>query len=107
MIGELRRFQIEPVVTLCHFDIPLALVEKYGSWRSRRVIDCYLKYCRTVFERFRGKVRYWITFNEINMLMHLPFMGAGILFSPGENETQVKYQAAHHELVASALAAGP
>lgn len=104
LIGELRRFQIEPVVTLCHFDIPLALVEKYGSWRSRRVIDCYLKYCRTVFERFRGKVRYWITFNEINMLMHLPFMGAGILFSSGENETQVKYQAAHHELVASALA---
>lgn len=104
MIEELRRFQIEPVVTLCHFDIPLALVEKYGSWRSRRVIDCYLKYCRAVLERFRGKVRYWITFNEINMLMHLPFMGAGILFSQGEKEAQVKYQAAHHELVASAMA---
>ena len=57
-----------------------------------------------IFKRFNGKVRYWMTFNEINMLMHLPFMGAGISFREGENEMQIKYQAAHHELVASALA---
>ena len=103
-IDELLRYGIEPVVTICHFDIPLALVEKYGSWRSRRVIDCYLRYCETIFRRFRDKVRYWITFNEINMLMHLPFMGAGIRFEEGENSLQVKYQAAHNELVASAMA---
>ena len=104
LIDELLKYGIEPVVTLCHFDIPLALVEKYGSWRSRRVIDCYLRYCQVLFRRFQGRVRRWITFNEINMLMHLPFMGAGIRFEEGENELQVKYQAAHHELVASALA---
>ena len=103
-IDELLKYNIEPVVTLCHFDIPLALVEKYGSWRSRKVIDCYTQYCETVFRRFRDKVRYWITFNEINMLMHLSFMGAGICFKEGENPLQVKYQAAHNELVASALA---
>ena len=103
-IDELLSHGIQPVVTLCHFDIPLALVEKYGSWRSRRVIDCYLHYCKTVFERFRGKVRYWITFNEINMLMHLPFMGAGIRFEQGEQPLHVKYQAAHNELTASAMA---
>ncbi|MGN0293142.1 MAG: 6-phospho-beta-glucosidase [Lachnospiraceae bacterium] len=103
-IDELLKYHIEPVVTLCHFDIPLVLAEKYGSWRNRKVIDCYLHYCDTVFRRFKGKVRYWITFNEINMLMHLPFMGAGIRFEEGENPLQVKYQAAHHELVASALA---
>ncbi|MDO4664035.1 MAG: 6-phospho-beta-glucosidase [Erysipelotrichaceae bacterium] len=104
LIDELIRYNIEPVVTICHFDIPLALVEKYGSWRNRKVIDCYLKYCEVIFNRFKNKVRYWITFNEINMLMHLPFMGAGLQFKEGENVLAIQYQAAHHELVASALA---
>lgn len=104
MIDELLRNHIEPVVTICHFDMPLDLEQKYGSWRSRELIDAYLRYCEAVFHRFKGKVRYWMTFNEINMLMHLPFMGAGISFKDGENELQVKYQAAHNELVASALA---
>lgn len=104
VVNELLRYGIEPVVTLCHFDAPLFLVEKYGSWKSRKMIDRFLKYCDAVFRHFKGRVRYWITFNEINMLMHLPFMGAGILLKEGEDELQVKYQAAHHELVASALA---
>ncbi|RKJ46255.1 6-phospho-beta-glucosidase [bacterium 1XD8-76] len=104
MVNELLRYGIEPVVTLCHFDAPLVLVEKYGSWKSRKMIDCFLRYCDTVFRHFKGRIRYWITFNEINMLMHLPFMGAGIRLEEGEEEQQVKYQAAHHELVASALA---
>ena len=103
-IDELLRYGIEPVVTICHFDLPLHLVEKYGSWRSRAVIAAYLRYCEVIFRRFRNKVRYWITFNEINMLMHLPFMGAGLRFEAGENPLAVQYQAAHHELVASALA---
>lgn len=103
-IDELLKYNIEPVVTLCHFDIPLTLVDKYGSWRSRKVIECYTHYCEVVFRRFKDKVKYWITFNEINMLMHLSFMGAGICFKEGENPLQVKYQAAHNELVASALA---
>jgi len=103
-IDELLKYGIEPVVTICHFDMPLALVEKYDSWKNRKVIDCFVKYCDAIFRRFRDKVTYWITFNEINMLLHLPFMGAGIRFSEGENEMQVKYQAAHNELVASAMA---
>lgn len=104
IIDELHEKGIEPLVTICHFDMPLYLVEKYGSWRSRHVVDAYVKYCRTLFTRFRGKVRYWITFNEINMLMHMPFVGAAIRFEEGENHLQVQYQAAHNELVASALA---
>ena len=104
IIDELLSYQIEPVITICHFDVPLALEEKYGSWRNRALIDCYLKYCQVLFTRFKGKVKYWLTFNEINMLMHLPFMGAGIRFQEGENQEAIKYQAAHHELVASALA---
>jgi len=104
LIDELLKYHMEPIVTICHFDAPLALVEKYGSWRSRKMIDCFLKYCNVIFHRFRNKVRYWITFNEINMLMHLPFMGAGIRFEEGEQREAVQYQAAHHELVASAMA---
>lgn len=104
LVNELLKYGIEPVVTLCHFDVPLHLVEKYGSWKNRKMIEFFLKYCDVVFRRFKGRVRYWITFNEINMLMHLPFMGAGIRFEEGEDEQQVKYQAAHHELVASAMA---
>lgn len=103
-IDELIKYQIEPVVTICHFDVPLHLEQKYGSWKSRKLIDFYLKYCEAIFKRFKGKVKYWMTFNEINMLMHLPFLGAGISFKIGENPEAVKYQAAHHELVASALA---
>ncbi len=103
-VNELLKYGIEPVVTLCHFDAPLGLVEKYGSWKSRKMVEFFLRYCDVVFRHFKGRIRYWITFNEINMLMHLPFMGAGIRFEEGENELQVKYQAAHHELVASAMA---
>ena len=104
LIDELLKYKIEPVITLCHFDVPLVLVDKYGSWKSRRLIDCYVNYCKAVFNRFKDKVTYWITFNEINMILHLPFMGAGISISEQENERSVKYQAAHNELVASAMA---
>ena len=97
---------IQILVTICHFDTPINLIKRYGGWKDRRMVDTYIKYCRVLFERFGTKVKYWITFNEINMLLHMPFMGAGILFEEGENEDQIKYQAAHHELIASARAVG-
>jgi len=95
---------MEPLVSLVHFDAPMHLVDTIGSWKSRKMIDHFLRYCRVVFERYRGKVKYWLTINEINMLLALPFMAAGIRFEEGEDREKVKYQAAHHELVASALA---
>ena len=101
---ECRKYGIEPLVTIDHFDTPVALIKKYGGWRDRRMIDAYLAYCKVLFENFGGLVRYWITFNEINMLLHMSFMGAGIVFEEGENKEQVKYTAAHHELLASARA---
>lgn len=104
LIGMLHQYGIEPLITLCHFDLPVTLLEKYGGWKDRRTIDAFLRFCKTVFERYRGKVKYWLTFNEINMLMHLPFGGAGAIFEPGEDPDKVKYQIAHHELVASAKA---
>lgn len=103
-LNTLISYGIEPIVTICHFDVPLYLVEEYGAWKSRKMIDFYIKYCKVLFERYKGKVKYWMTFNEINMLLHLPFMGAGLCLEEGENPLQVKYQAAHYELTASALA---
>ena len=68
LIDECRKHGIEPLVTICHFDTPIALIKKYGGWKDRRMIDAYLKYCEAIFKRYRGRVKYWITFNEINML---------------------------------------
>lgn len=104
VFDELLKYKIEPVVTTCHFDVPIKLVEQYGSWKNRKMIEFYEKYTRTIFDRYKHKVKYWMTFNEINMLLHAPFIGAGIVIKDGENKKQVLYQAAHHQLVASALA---
>ena len=80
------------------------LVEAYGAWRSRELIGFYENLCQVIFNRYKGLVHYWLTFNEINMILHAPFMGAGLYFEEGDNIEQIKYQAAHHELVASAIA---
>ena len=101
---ECRKYGIEPLVTLCHFDIPMGLVEQYGSWRSRKTLECFARYAETCFKEYSGLVHYWLTFNEINILLHSPFSGAGIAFQEGENRSQVIYQAAHHVLLASATA---
>ncbi|MDQ0719665.1 6-phospho-beta-glucosidase [Paenibacillus sp. W4I10] len=104
VFDELLKYNIEPVVTICHFDVPVHLVETYGGWKNRKMIGFFEKYATTLFNRYKNKVKYWMTFNEINMLLHLPYIGAGIVLQDGENKDQVLYQAAHHELVASALA---
>ncbi|MFK4302516.1 6-phospho-beta-glucosidase [Paenibacillus sp. RC254] len=104
LFDELLKHGIQPVVTLAHFDVPVNLIDKYGSWRSRKLVALFETYAKTVFARYKDKVKYWMTFNEINMLLHLPFIGAGLVFQEGENVKQIQYQAAHHQLVASALA---
>lgn len=104
VIDRCVEYGIEPLISLVHFDAPLALTKKYGSWKNRIMVDLYVKYVKTVVSRFKGKVKYYLTFNEINMLLHMPFMASGLIIEEGENELQVKYTAAHHELVASALA---
>lgn len=100
---ECRKYGIEPLVTLSHYETPLYLAETYNGWTDRRMIGFYERYVRTVFKRYRGKVKYWLTFNEINSLLHAPFMSGGIANMQGLTEQEL-YQAAHHELVASALA---
>lgn len=104
LFDELHKYGIEPLITISHYEIPWNFVVKYGSWRSRHLIDCYERYCRTLFERYRGKVKYWLTFNEINNMRRNPSYVGGILIKPGENKMQAIFQASHNMFVANAKA---
>ena len=101
---ECLKYNIKPLVTITHFDCPMHLIKEYGGWKNRKVIKFYENLCHAIFNRYKGLVEYWLTFNEINMILHAPFMGAGLYFEEDENEEEIKYQASHHELVASAIA---
>lgn len=104
VFDECHKYGIEPLVTISHYETPLHLAEKYNGWTDRRMIGFYETYVRTIFERYKGKVKYWLTFNEINSILHAPFMSGGISAPADTLTEQDLYQAAHHELVASALA---
>lgn len=105
VFDELHKYGIEPVVTLHHYEMPLNLVTKYGAWRNRALVDLAVRYAKVVFERYKHKVKYWMTFNEINALLisPRPWHQAGIVYREDENEADVKLQAAHNQLIASAL----
>lgn len=102
LISELLSQGIEPLVTLSHYEMPLHLATEYGGWGNRKVIDLFVRYADTVFRRYRNQVKYWLTFNEINMMLHAPFNGGGIDQSAEEADKSLLYQAIHHQLVASA-----
>lgn len=104
LFKECHKYGIEPLVTITHFDCPIHLIKEYGGWKNRKLIEFYKNLVTVLFTRYKGLVKYWLTFNEINMILHMPFMGAGLVLDENENEEQVKYLAAHHELVASAWA---
>lgn len=104
LFDECLRYGIEPVVTISHYETPYHLVETIGSWRSREMIDHYIRFCETIFKRYRDKVKYWMTFNEINVIVLKPEMATGIKLREGEEFYQTIYQAAHHLFVASAKA---
>ncbi|MDO4535706.1 MAG: glycoside hydrolase family 1 protein [Clostridium perfringens] len=104
VFDECLKYGIEPLVTLSHYETPLALSKNYNGWANRKLIGFYENYVRCVFERYKGKVKYWLTFNEINSVLHQPFMSGGIFTDKEKLSKQDLYQAVHHELVASALA---
>lgn len=104
VLDELEKHGIEPLVTISHYETPLHLAEAYGGWTNRELIGFYERYARTLLERFGSRVKYWLTFNEINSLLHAPFMSGGIPIPEGGVPEQQLYQAMHHELVASARA---
>lgn len=104
VFDELLKYNIQPIVTLSHFETPLHLVEAYGSWRNPKLIDFYVKYANVVFKRYKDKVIYWMTFNEINETMNKkdPFLQAGLKFKEDENDKKVKVIASHNMFIASA-----
>ncbi|MFB3162494.1 glycoside hydrolase family 1 protein [Neobacillus sp. 179-J 1A1 HS] len=104
VFDELLKYGIEPLVTLSHYEIPLNLVQKYNGWADRRTVEFFVHYAETVFNRYKGKVKYWLTFNEINISTISPYIGSGILIDEVENKEQTVYQALHHQFVASARA---
>ncbi len=104
LFDELAKYGIEPLVTLSHYETPLHLARKYNGWVNRDLIGFYERYVRTVFNRYKNKVKYWLTFNEINSVLHVPFISGGIATPVEKLSKQDIYQAVHHELVASALA---
>lgn len=101
IFDELARYGITPLVTLSHYEMPYHLAKKYQGWASREVIGFFERYARTVFARYGKKVKHWLTFNEINVTLHEPFTGSGL---PRDCSEQMRYQAIHHQLVASAKA---
>ena len=112
IFDECHKYGIEPLVTICHFDTPIALIKKYGGWKDRRMIDAFVRYCEVLFDNFGGLVKYWLTFNEINC----GTMPMGAILETGtikgfEGSTadvpdnkQERFQALHHQFVASAKA---
>lgn len=109
VFDECLKYGIEPVVTLSHFEMPYHMMKKYGGFRNRQCIEFFVKFATTCFERYNGKVKYWMTFNEINNQSdynseHHLLQDSGILVKPSDNKEFLMYQAAHYELVASAKA---
>lgn len=102
LIDTIRSYGMEPLMTISHFDFPIYLVKKYGGWSDRRLIDLYEKYCRVLMERYKGKVRYWVTFNEINMSLKAGPKTMGVVDQGQPNYEEMLFQALYHQFVAAA-----
>lgn len=104
LFDECHKYGIEPLVTISHYETPLNLSKKYNGWANRRMVEFYTNFATTIFERYKHKVKYWLTFNEINSVLHQPLMSGGIFTPKEELSKQDLFQAVHHEFIASALA---
>ncbi len=112
VIDECLNHGMEPLITISHYEMPFALTEKYNGWASRECIGLYVKYAETLFKRYKGKVKYWLTFNEINAgtMPMGGFLSLGILnegttdFTNQTDIPNLRFQGLHHQFVASARA---
>ena len=106
LINECLKYGIEPLVTMSHYEPPINLVLNYDGWASREVIDMFVRYVEVICERYKNKVKYWLTFNEVDSMIRHPYTTGGLVEDrfPGRNFQEVIFQAMHHQFVASALA---
>ncbi len=114
IIDECLKYGIEPLITISHYEVPFGLTKKCNAWASREMIDYFMNYCEAIFTRYKGKVKYWLTFNEINSATEKMggLLSQGILnelekpteFMKQVDIPQLRYQGLHHQFVASAKA---
>lgn len=106
VFDELKKYNIEPIVTISHYEMPFYLVQHYNGWESRETIDFYIRYCKVIFNRYKNKVKYWLTFNEINggVVPAGGYLSLGILNESAADNLQSRLQGLHHQFVASAKA---
>lgn len=104
VIAELKKYNIEPLITLSHYEMPIVLSEKYNGWQSRELIDCFVRFATACFKRYKNDVKYWITFNEMNMNLNSLYTGAGSFPDRVDHLEEAAYQASHYQFVASSLA---
>lgn len=103
VFDELEKYHIQPLVTMCHYEMPLHLSKHFNGFAGREAVDAFVRYAKTLLDRYQNRVKYWVTFNEINVMMISPFCGGGVT-ELGENPQQTLNQAIHNQLVASARA---
>ncbi|KMO47064.1 glycoside hydrolase family 1 protein [Lacticaseibacillus rhamnosus] len=104
LIAECLKYDIEPIVTISHYEMPLHLVTKYGGWKNKALITFYKRFAETVLTRYFKQVKYWMTFNEINSAFSFPVMSQGLVASNGADDKHNIFQAWHNQFVASAWA---
>ena len=106
VFDECHKYGIEPLVTMIHYDIPIYLTETLNGWESPKLIDYFLHYTKFIIDEYKDEVKYWITFNEINMVMNSSYLGGGMLVEKSDKTAEsCIHQALHHQFIASALTA--
>lgn len=104
LIDEMIKDGLEPMITISHYEMPLNLTLKYNGWYSRELVDFFVRYCKVLFNRYKGKVHKWIIVNQINLIVHESFNHLGIAADKVDNLLEAKYQGVHNEMVACAIA---
>ena len=104
LIDECLKYGIEPVVTISHYEMPLNLAKTYGGWKNRELIEFYVRFAKVLLERYQDKVKYWMTFNEINSAAFFPGLSQGLVPSNGGDDKTNVFKAWHNQFVASAKA---
>ncbi len=102
LIDKISELGMEPIITMLHYETPINITLKYGGWNNRDVIPLFVKYGKTLLERYQRKVKYWIIINQINLIQFEPFNSTAICYDQVDNYLEAKYQAVHNQFVASA-----
>ena len=102
LIDEIIKNGMEPIITMSHYDIPIHLVIEYGGFANRKMIEFFVRYAKVLLERFKGKVKYWIVCNQINLVPTVNFGSLGLYDDQAENMEELMYKAVHNQFVAGA-----